>query len=232
MKAVKDRYQYTDDDISVLYHVYKLFLDYIPDDLSPLSILNIGAYGEAFRKAFAGLQPCSLVEVYFLDPESLGVIDKKFDIIVSAFTLEQTNDLAKVLFLSNKLLKKDGIFIGSMCTANNFKEFQETLLHHNCLPEEYMYKLPNIEQILKIIKHLSHSLVNVETIRLYDKTLFDILYKIKRLGLSNFYSGRTRRLQKDLLNKIVKYYDTQYADDGYVFCSLELYIIVFRSTIV
>ena len=240
LKAVKTRCNYNDMDARIPIALYDVLAQYITDEGHKNSFMNLGAFGDTvFHSLGINFQHSvqfSITENFYghectnilADPDFLPEINEKFDLIFSTLTLEQVNDLKKLLSKIYDTLSEGGLFIGSLFTQDNLIELQETFKYHTLTPRNYLYHTPSITSLLELISNIPGSSIHTEKLKIQYPSCIELLYSIKRLGLSNFTAKRTRVLQKSILQSICSYYDQQYKYGQGVICTLGFYIIAIQ----
>jgi NADH dehydrogenase [ubiquinone] 1 alpha subcomplex assembly factor 5 len=136
-------------------------------------------------------------------------IDKKFDLIISVFSLHNVNNINKVFNKIYNLLNKNGLFICAIPTIGNFANLEEALIKTEL--ELYNGYSPRFQPLLDITtignilqtNNFQEIIVDKEKLSIMYKDYMKIFKDLKYAGETNILTKQNKQiLKKDFFKKI------------------------------
>ncbi len=130
--------------------------------------------------------------------------NKKYDLILSNFFLNLSNNYEKIFQKIHNSLLSNGFFLASLPSPNNFLSLKNAMLKTDI----YFYggayqrfnKTINLENIVEELKknNFKIPLVNYEKIELEYKNFEQLLFDIRSMKLSYYYKDKKNTFEKKL----------------------------------
>ncbi|WP_339046321.1 class I SAM-dependent methyltransferase [Candidatus Mesenet endosymbiont of Agriotes lineatus] len=167
-----------------------------------------------------------------LDEEFLPFMEQTFDIVVSTMSLHCVNKLPGVLLRINDILKKDGVFIGTIFGIQTLNELRQSILSIESKSGAVTSRvIPFINAVdasnlLRQSKFIS-SVLDVYIITIKYKSVLDLFHDLRNMGEANMLHIRNKNfLSKSLIAEIEKFYIDNFAqDDHYIPATFEVIIM-------
>ncbi|WP_339048775.1 methyltransferase domain-containing protein [Candidatus Mesenet endosymbiont of Phosphuga atrata] len=167
-----------------------------------------------------------------LDEEFLPFAEQTFDIVMSTMSLHCVNNLPSVLLRINDVLKKDGVFIGTVFGSQTLNELRYSILS---IESKFGVATPrvipfiNAVDVTNLLKQsrFVNSVLDVYTITVKYKSILDLFHDLRGMGETNMLYTRNKSfLSKSLIAEIEKFYiDNFVQDDRYIPATFEMIIM-------
>jgi len=175
--------------------------------------------------------PASLKLV--IDEEFLPFAENTFDAVLSAGALHAVNDLPGTLAQINKILKPDGLFIGTLLGGKTISELRDSL--HNAEisacggVSPRIFPFVDIKQCGGLLQRAGFKMpvVDAEDIKASYSSIFHLMRDIKGMGEGNILNARLKTLtKKQLFISAADYYADKFSDtDGRLTATFEIITI-------
>ncbi|GHM58386.1 MAG: SAM-dependent methyltransferase [Candidatus Mesenet longicola] len=167
-----------------------------------------------------------------LDEEFLPFMEQTFNIVMSTMSLHCVNNLPSVLLRINDVLKKDGVFIGTVFGPQTLNELRYSILSiesksgvvtSRVIP---FIRAVDVTNLLKQSRFVN-SVLDVHTITVKYKSVLDLFHDLRSMGETNMLYTRNKSfLSKSLITEIEKFYiDNFVQDDHYIPATFEMIIM-------
>lgn len=164
------------------------------------------------------------VQKLVVDEEELNsdvLKPNEFDAVVSNLSLHWVNDLPSTLAKINKLLKPDGLFLGSMICEDSIFELRTSLQlaeleRKNGISMSRispMIKVDDMTSLLKVAK-FNMVTIDVEEIIVDFPNIFTMMEDLQLMGENNANKQGFERIDRDVLISAQAIYSKFYGDEG------------------
>lgn len=169
--------------------------------------------------SYDGISKIKYGKKVVLDEEFLPFMEQAFDVIVSTMSLHCVNNLPSVLLRINNILKKDGVFIGTLFGLQTLNELQQSILN-----AELKFRVAGSRTIpftsaadaANLLKksEFVNSVLDVYAITVKYKSMLDLFHDLRNMGEANVLHIRNESfLSKSLITEIEKFYVNNFAQD-------------------
>ncbi len=164
-----------------------------------------------------------------IDHDKWEVSNTKYDLILSNFYLNLSNNLDNLLKIINLSLNANGFFIASIPGINCFHEIKNSMIKADLEIYGGAYKrffnnfsIENISILLK--KHnFKIPVIEMDVIELRYKKFSKLMKDIKCLGMSNIYFDRKKSFEKkNYFEKVEEIYWQNYSKDNEIILQMEV----------
>ncbi|MBT3702087.1 MAG: methyltransferase domain-containing protein [Alphaproteobacteria bacterium] len=165
-----------------------------------------------------------------LDEEALPFAEESFDLIVSALTLHNVNDLPGALIQANRCLRPDGVFLASMFGGQTLVELKEVLM----LAESEtaggvalrVSPFADVKDLGNLLQRAGFALpvADSEIITVRYESPMKLFTDLRGMAESNILNARSRKpLRRDTLMRAASLYTERHGgDDGRVPVTFEI----------
>ncbi len=167
-----------------------------------------------------------------LDEEFLPFAEKTFNVVINAMSLHCVNNLPNVLLQINNILKKDGIFIGTLFGLKTLNELRQSILNvelKSGAVESRIIPFINARDAINLLQQsrFLNSIIDIYTIIAEYKNIYDLFYDLRGMGETNMlYSRNKNSLSIGLIAEIEKFYIDNFSQDGnYIPATFEIIIM-------
>jgi len=157
------------------------------------------------------------------------IIDKKFDLIISNFYLNFSNNFNLLLKNINLSLNDNGFFLATIPGVNCFNELRNVMIKTDLEIYGGAYRRFNdffpINYIAEVLKKNNFKIpvIEIDTIQLKYKKFSNLLNDVRNLGSSNVFNDRKKNFEnKNYFKKAEKMYWDLYSNKKEVFLLLEV----------
>lgn len=167
-----------------------------------------------------------------LDHDNWTLNKNKFDIIISNFYLNNTNNFDNIVKNISTILNKNGFLIFTLPGKNCFQELKNSMIYadielYNGAYRRFMDNL-SINLINKSLKKhgLKMPVIDVDTIQLKYKKFSNLLEDIRYLGNSYMFFDKKKIFEnKNYFNKIEEIYWKRFSNNNEIILQLEILYI-------
>jgi NADH dehydrogenase [ubiquinone] 1 alpha subcomplex assembly factor 5 len=165
-----------------------------------------------------------------IDEEALPFAEESFDLIVSALTLHNVNDLPGALIQANRCLRPDGVFLAAMFGGQTLVELKEVLM----LAESEtaggvslrVSPFADVKDLGNLLQRAGFALpvADSEIITVRYESPLKLFADLRGMGESNILNARSRKpLRRDTLMRAAALYTERHGgDDGRVPVTFEI----------
>jgi len=142
-----------------------------------------------------------------MDQSLWDIEPKKYNLIISNFFLNFSDNISLVLDKIIKALIPNGLFLATLPSQNNFNELKTAMIKTDIELYEGVYnrfnKATELTEIIELLKknNFKIPLVNLEKINLEYKKFDKLLFDVRSMNLSYYYQDKKKNLKK---NNILK----------------------------
>lgn len=164
------------------------------------------------------------------DEEALPFRPRSFDLVTSALSLHQTNDLLGALIQVRGLLKPDGLFIGCLAGGASLHELRaafataEADIDGGVSPR--VAPFARVTDMVSLLQRAGFAMpvVDIDTLTIRYADMFGLLRDLRAMGATNVLRERRRvPLKRTVLLRAADVYAAGHADpDGRVRATFEL----------
>jgi NADH dehydrogenase [ubiquinone] 1 alpha subcomplex assembly factor 5 len=240
---------YADHDF-LLAEVTDRLLDRLDDIKRPFAdILNLGSHSGLAGEMIAARPDTGLLvqsdlsenmartarnrneqQTVVLDEEALPFAEESFDLIVSALSLHNVNDLPGTLIQANQCLRLDGVFLASMFGGQTLVELKEVLM----LAESEtaggvaprVSPFADVKDLGNLLQRAGFALpvADSEIITVRYENPLKLFADLRGMGESSVLNARSRKpLRRDTLMRAADLYAERHGgDDGRLPATFEI----------
>ena len=208
-------------------------------------VLDLGAPGDAVRRALAGLPSIGTVisadtvlpgraanapRFVVADEEKLPFGAAAFDLVVSALSLQFVNDLPGALVQIRRVLKPDGLFVGALAGGDTLTELRqafaaaESEIEGGISPR--VAPFADLRDLGALLQRAGFALpvTDVDRIIVRYNSAFALMRDLRRMGATNTLLDRRRTpLRRATLMRVAEIYAERFADaDGRLRATFEI----------
>jgi SAM-dependent methyltransferase len=206
------------------------------------SAVDLGTPGDALRRRLAGRIP-RVVAVDSIaghlagdrlavvaDEEALPFRDGTLDLVVSALTLQNINDLPGTLIQIRRALKPDGLFLAAMIGGDSLMELREAFGQAEAEVEggvsPRVAPFADLRVLGALLQRAGFALpvTDVDRVTVRYATPLALMHDLRRMGAGNVLVERSRKpLRRATLRRMMEIYSEDFADaDGRVRATFEI----------
>jgi len=208
-------------------------------------VLDLGAPGDAVRRALAGLPSIGTVisadtvlpgraanapRFVVADEEALPFGAAAFDLVASALSLQFVNDLPGALVQIRRVLKPDGLFVGALAGGDTLTELRqafaaaESEIEGGISPR--VAPFADLRDLGALLQRAGFALpvTDVDRIIVRYDSAFALMHDLRRMGATNTLLDRRRTpLRRATLMRVAEIYAERFADaDGRLRATFEI----------
>ncbi len=167
------------------------------------------------------------------DEETLPFAAERFDLAVSALTLQQVNDLPGALIQIRRVLKPDGLFLGALLGGQSLNELRtalaiaETELYGGVSPR--VAPFADVRDMGGLLQRAGFALpvADSEPLIVRYANIFGLMADLRAMGATNALESRLRKFStRGLFRRAADVYAERYSDpDGRVRATFELIFV-------
>jgi SAM-dependent methyltransferase len=164
------------------------------------------------------------------DEENLPLAPERFDLAVSALSLQNLNDLPGALVQLRRVLKPDGLFLGCLLGGQTLQELRtalavaETEIYGGVSPR--IAPFADVRDMGGLLQRAGFAMpvADSEPITVRYKDMFGLMRDLRAMGATNVLMARLRKPStKALFRRAAKVYAERFADpDGRVRATFEM----------
>jgi len=208
-------------------------------------LLDLGSHGGEVAAALAGRAGSELTVVADLAPafltsqaslraaadeEALPFAAQSFDLITSALSLHNVNDLPGALLQIRQALKPDGLFIGAMFGGETLTELRQALLQAESEIEggasPRVSPFADLRDAAGLLQRAGFNMpvADIERLTVSYADAFALMRELRGMGESNILRARRRQpLRRATLLRAVEIYQQRFArSDGRIDASFQI----------
>lgn len=176
--------------------------------------------GKIDEVTFANFSAKAEAGITIVDEEALPFEPQTFDLIISALSLHQVNDLPGALFQLRNALKPDGLFLGAMFGGRTLTELRQSLygaedtLFGGITPR--VSPMMDFSQGAALLQRAGFALPVVDTDRVTVSysNIARLFADLKSMGETNALTARSSKpVSKRFFTELAKQYETHFAND-------------------
>ncbi len=154
------------------------------------------------------------------DEEALPFKRASFDLVLSLLSLHGVNQVPHALITMHKLLKPDGLFIGSLFGGRTLRELRHVL--YAAEDEVYGRVSPRVSSMIRLDQAVSLLSASGFTLPVADRDIVVVKYTklgtlyadLRRMGETNIMSARSRaNLSRRFFDKIEQIYRRDHSNE-------------------
>lgn len=151
------------------------------------------------------------------DEDRLPFANASFDLVVSTGALDTVNDLPGALTLIRRVLKPDGLYLGSFLGAESLTTLKATLMKaEGNRVRNHIHPQIDIRTMGDLLQRTGFALpvVDSDTIKLAYRSMTALLQDLRDFGGSNLLNGETPPILSSVAAKAKSIFDNNVDENG------------------
>ncbi len=164
------------------------------------------------------------------DEEALPFRDGALDLVVSALSLQFTNDLPGALVQIRRALRPDGLFLAALAGGDTLTELRQAFAQAEAEIEDgispRVAPFADVRELGALLQRAGFALpvTDVDRITVRYASPIDLMHDLRRMGATNALAERRRKpLRRATLTRMIEIYGERFADaDGRIRATFEI----------
>ena len=223
----------------LIKEIYKLILENLSGDFD--LILNLGSHTGQLLKLFCKYKKVIHTDIsegmlreingirVALDEEFIPFSSNAFDAIISVATLHRVNDLPGVLIQIFNILKKGGIFVGSLFGPSTLNELKKSIVQTNDGISPMVYPFVDVKDAGLLMQRAGFNMIvsNTENLIVNYKNVEQLFTDLRYMGETNaLVKMRKNLITKTEINRIKQRYKANFADENLIPATFEIVTMI------
>ncbi len=202
--------------------------------------VDLGTGGDAVRRALAASEKVGTVVAaspfatgplaVVADEEALPFRDGAIDLVVSALSLQFTNDLPGALVQIRRALRPDGLFLAALAGGETLTELRQAFAQAEAEIEDgispRVAPFADLRDLGALLQRAGFALpvTDVDRVTVRYASPLDLMHDLRRMGATNALVERSRKpLKRATLKRMIEVYGERFADaDGRIRATFEI----------
>jgi SAM-dependent methyltransferase len=162
------------------------------------------------------------------DAQEILVAEGKFDLAVSLFSLQWINDLPGALVQIQRLLKPDGLFLGTLLGGGTLTELRDAFAHAEDKTRggvsPRVSPFADVRDLGGLLQRAGFALPvsDIERLTVRYGDFYGLVRDLRAHGLTNVMAERSKRpLRRDTLAALLEHYAGHHAENGKLLARFE-----------
>jgi len=202
--------------------------------------VDLGTAGDAVRRALAASGKVGMIVAaspwasgplaVVADEEALPFRDGAIDLVVSALSLQLTNDLPGVLVQIKRALRPDGLLLAALLGGDTLTELRQAFAQAEAEIEDgispRVAPFADLRELGALLQRAGFALpvTDVDRVTVRYASPIALMHDLRAMGATNVLAERRRRpLRRATLRRMIEIYGDRFADaDGRIRATFEI----------